>query len=73
LDTNWARERLVGAAHDAKPYVVVASLHEGRNDGVEWALVTGERVRFSRVQHKQGSAILQGKSHTSYGDARAKT
>ena len=67
-------ERLVGAAHDAKPDVVVASLHEGRNNGVEWALVTGERVRFSRVvQREQRSAILQRKSHTSHGDARAKT
>src|SRR5208337_1650039 len=67
------REWLVGAAHDAKPDVVVAALHEGRNDGVERALVTGERVRLGRVQHKQGSAILQRESQTSYRDARAKT
>src|SRR5208337_1641149 len=66
------RERLVGAAHDAEPDVVVAPLHEGGNDGVEWALVTGERVWFGGVQQEQGSAILQRKSHASYGDARAK-
>ena len=67
------RQRLVGASHDAKPDVVIATLHERRNNGVEWTLVSGERVRFGGIQQEECSAILQEKSHASYGNARAKT
>ena len=72
-DELGVRQRLVGAAHDAKPDVVIAALHERRNNGVEGALVSGERVRFGRIQQEECSAILQEKSHASYGNARAKS
>src|ERR1700683_2541606 len=59
------RQRLVGASHDAKPDVVIATLHERRNNGVEWTLVSGERVRFGGIQQEECSAIVQEKSDAS--------
>ena len=45
-------QRLVEAAHDAEADVIVALLHEGRNDGVKGALARRERVRVGGIEMK---------------------
>ena len=59
------------AAHDAEADMLVALFHEGRNDGVERALSTGEHVGMLGIEIETRAAILQHKAHAFHGDARA--
>src|SRR5215469_10311302 len=51
--------RLVPAAHNAKANVEIAFLHEGRNDGVERALVPGERVGKAGLELETSATVLE--------------
>src|ERR1017187_7918357 len=55
-------QRLIQPAHDAEADVLVASLHEGGDDGMERALVAGKHVERRGTEREKTSAILQGES-----------
>src|SRR5450631_4853677 len=51
-------QRLIQSAHDAEADVLVTSLHEGGNDGMEWPLAAGKRIGRRWVKREKASAIL---------------
>src|ERR1700722_1352550 len=65
--------RLIPTAHDAEGDAYVAVLRECRDDGVERALVSGQRVGRSRVEREQAAAILQRESSAGRDDSRAES
>src|SRR4029077_20867127 len=51
-------ERLIRSAHDSESDVLLSTLHERRNNGMERTLTRHQRVGMSWIQHEQRSAIL---------------
>jgi hypothetical protein len=48
--------RLIQPAHDAETDADFTLLHEGRNDCMEWTLVSGERVGQARRELEQSAS-----------------
>jgi hypothetical protein len=48
------------------------TLHECRDDGVERALVAGQRVRRSGIEREGGAAVLQREPHAVHSYIRTK-
>src|SRR4051812_39912927 len=65
-------ERLVRTAHDAEADMDIATLHKGRNDGVERPLAAREEVGVVGFERESGAAVVKDKTHTFHGYARAK-
>ena len=65
------RLALVPAAHDAEADLVVALLHEGRDDGVQRALARRQRVRLVLAQREQAAAVLQHEAGARRHQSRA--
>ena len=63
--------RLVPAAHDAEADVDVALLHEGRDDGVQGTLVSGERIGQAGRELEAGAAVMEGEAETGSDHAGA--
>ena len=55
---------LVPAAHNAEADVDVAFLHEGRDNGVQGTLVSGERIRQAGSELESGAAVMKGEAET---------
>ena len=53
---------LVPASHDPESNPDVSSAHHGRDNGVQWPLVSREGVRVGGVQAEQAAAILKDES-----------
>src|SRR5208337_4938754 len=51
-------QRLIQPAHDAEADVLVTSLHECGNDGVEGALAASECIWRCSIEREEASAIL---------------
>ena len=66
------RQWLVGSAHDAESNVLIAFLHEGGNDGMEWAFPWSEDIGRSGIEREQRTAILQDKPHSANRNSRTK-
>src|SRR5438270_10377133 len=62
----------MGATHDAESNVEVPFFHEGRDNGVERALPSGQFVRMSPLETEERATILQWESHTAHDDPRTK-
>ena len=63
---------LIEPAHDAEADMLVTSLHEAGNDGMERALAAGKRIGRRGVKREKGAAILQGESHAQNSYVRSK-
>ena len=63
-------QRLVCAAHNAKPDVFIASLHKSGNNCVERALSSGQEVRVIRLQREAPPAIVKDEAHAVHGNSR---
>src|SRR6266576_5276379 len=65
------RKRLIRSAQNAGSYMLVAALHERRNNGVKRTFTRRERIWRLWVEHEEPSSILKQKAHPGYRDARA--
>src|SRR5690242_18506624 len=63
---------LIGAAHNAKADMGVASFHKCGNDGVERPLTAYEHIRMVRFERKAVTAILKNEPHSIDRHAGAK-
>jgi len=62
---------LVPATHNPKADVDVALLHEGRDNGVEGTLVSGERIGQAGSELESGPSVVEGESETGSDEAGA--
>src|SRR6202041_1442970 len=62
---------LVPPSHDAEPDVNVVLLHERRNNRVQRALASSQRIRQPRCQLKSRAAVLKGKTDAGSNHSRA--
>src|SRR5690349_11690575 len=57
-------ERLIGSAHNAKPDMRIAALHESRNDGVKRPFAARKYVWMVWLECETEAAILKNEAHS---------